>query len=339
MSFNVAAKFGGSVGVLHVVRTESDFQFVTNNPPSPPYALIVTPDLFTRSNILPLKDNPNVAGILIVKQNRSQVPSFSPELQCPNPGSNYNQGACSASKPEATWNPFGTGLLHESFPFPMYFIDDQDEIDRLTKCYDEFNAFDLPNQNQRSLCSIEMKQFMSASVNTKVCLRRSQSDYNVSPTKYCDPLSGKNVFATLYPREEVTNQTNQTQPDEKLILITARLDTTSMFDGLGVGAAEFKAAATLMSTAHILTALLPEKEVSDQPNVLFMLFNGESYDYIGSQRFVYDLNLGYFPPVRSKRAPIKADSIQLHIDIGSLDDTSRVNIYHNREFKQVSWAF
>lgn len=323
------------MGVLHLIRTDGDFEFITNNPPSPPYALIVTPDLFTRSNILPLKNNPHVAGIVIVKQNRSQVVSFSQELQCPNQGSSYNDASCPSR--ESAWNPFGTGLMHESFPFPVYYIDDQEEIATLTECFEKFNSFDLDSQSQRSLCSIEIKQFMSASVNSNVCLRRTQEGFTVSPSRFCDPLSGKNVFATLYPREEVADdeKTVVAQPDEKFILVTARLDTTSMFDGLGVGAEEFISAATLISTAHILSNLLPEKEVSDHPNVLFVLFNGESYDYIGSQRFVYDMNKGVFPPVKSRRHPIRAESIRLHIDLGNLDDLSHVNVYHNREFGQV----
>lgn len=218
------------MGVLHLIRTAADFQFVSNNPPSPPYALIVTPDLFTRANILPLKNNPHVSGILLVKQRANTVTrSFSQELQCPNQRSNYNNATCSESN---VWNSFGTGLMHESFPFPIYYIEDRVEIERLTDCFDKFNAADQDSQHQRSLCAIEIKQFMSASVNTEVCLRRSRSEFNVSPTRYCDPLSGRNVYATLYPREVIGNEVQRDeQLEEKFILVTARLDTTSMFDG------------------------------------------------------------------------------------------------------------
>lgn len=228
--FFYLAKFGGSVGVLHLVRTANDFQYVSNNPPSPPYALIVTPDLFTRVNILPLKDNPHVSGIVLIKPHTASAASFfSQELQCPNERSSYNEGTCSGS---TAWNPFGTGLMFESFPFPIYYIEDEKEIQALTKCHEQFNTGDPDYQHQRSLCAIEIKQFMTASVNTKVCLRRSDPGYNVNPTRFCDPLTGQNVYATLYPREEIGNMAEaKVQPMEKFILVTARLDTTSMFDG------------------------------------------------------------------------------------------------------------
>lgn len=217
------------MGVLHLVRTANDFQFVSNNPPAPPYALIVPTDLFSRANIMPLKDNPHVSGIVLIKPNTTVASFFSQELQCPNEQSSYNKASCSESD---AWNPFGTGLMFETFPFPILYIDDDFQIDTLTKCYEAFNGVDPDYQHQRSLCAIEIKQFMTASVNTEVCLRRSNSGLNVNPTNFCDPLTGKNVYATLYPREEVTNPDEaELQSTEKFILVTARLDTTSMFDG------------------------------------------------------------------------------------------------------------
>lgn len=97
--------------------------------------------------------------------------------------------------------------------------------------------------------------------------------------------------------------------------------------------------AALMSTAHILTSLLPEKIVSDHPNVLFVLFNGESYDYIGSQRFVYDLSKGAFPPSNQYSHAIDPKNIELMIDIGALDDVSSISVYQSREFSKVRSDF
>lgn len=230
--FSFPAKFGGSVGVLHLVRGYKDIQFITNNPPAPPYAVIISADLFTRINIMPLKNSPHVSGIVLIKHVALTLgaSAFSQELQCPNEHSSYNNASCSDA---TNWNPFGTGLMHETFPFPIYYIEDQMEIDLLTNCYEHYNGGDHEYQHQRSLCAIEIKQFMTASVNTEVCLRRSQAGYNVSPTRFCDPLTGQNVYATLYPREEISNVAEaKVQPTEKFILVTARLDTTSMFDGM-----------------------------------------------------------------------------------------------------------
>lgn len=93
--------------------------------------------------------------------------------------------------------------------------------------------------------------------------------------------------------------------------------------------------ATLISTAHLLSNLLPERIVSDNPNVLFVLLNGESYDFIGSQRLVYDLNKGYFPPKSQGTHEIGLENISLMVDIGALDDLQSISVYHAKEFKEV----
>lgn len=93
--------------------------------------------------------------------------------------------------------------------------------------------------------------------------------------------------------------------------------------------------ATLIATAHLLSHLLPERVVSDNPNVLFVLFNGESYDYIGSQRFLYDMKRGSFPPRSQATHSIGLENIGLMIDIGALDDLQKISVYHAKEFKEV----
>jgi len=55
-----------------------------------------------------------------------------------------------------------------------------------------------------------------------------------NPAKYCDPLEGRNVYATLYPRKPTAeNKTEIVHTNEKFILVSCRLDTATMFDGVG----------------------------------------------------------------------------------------------------------
>lgn len=70
-------------------------------------------------------------------------------------------------------------------------------------------------------------------------------------------------------------------------------------------------------------------------NLLFTLFNGESYDYIGSQRFVYDLNNKAFPSKATFTNTIEMDSIDLLIDLGTIDDPGSLVIYNLKEFEMV----
>lgn len=98
---------------------------------------------------------------------------------------------------------------------------------------------------------------------------------------------------------------------------------------------------TLMSIASTLKQYLPNNysELSRKLNILFVIFNGESYDYIGSQRFVYDLENLDFPLPSTLTAPISFENIELMIDIGVLDEISTINVHSlNTSAKAESFA-
>ncbi|XP_052866239.1 nicastrin [Anopheles cruzii] len=331
-----SSKNGGSVGVLHLIEGPEDIDFLVNSHPSPPYAAIISPALYTRENILRLRDQAGqYISVLVLINNVTGMDHFSQESPCPNEFSSLlvgqpgeNDERCSAARPEQSWNPWGSGLLQEDFPFPVYYVYEAEEIDKLRDCYFKFNAHDLERQRERSLCSIEVKSFMSAAVSSANCIRRSNF-YNsfIPATKYCDPLQGKNVYATLFPRPtQSTTEEGWRERDanERIVLVSTRTDTTTMFDGRGQGAMDSVLPFTvLISVAHFLAKVLP----SSARNVLFVFFNGESYDYIGSQRFVYDLQTGAFPTRLTQTKSISMDNIELMIDIGTLDDLTNLEIY------------
>ena len=331
MTISAAGKSTGSVGVLHLIQQDSDFNFLLDKPPAPPYAAIVTPKHFSRENILKLRDSEFISAIVVVNDTEG-IQTFSQESKCPNQFFRHSQQpTCEASKPESMWNPFGTGLLQEDFEIPIIFLSNKNESDKVIKCFNDFNT-DFENQDTKSLCSIEIKSFMSAAGNSEICMRRTEIFKVLNQVHYCDPLQGKNIYGTLFQRQIVSPENRTVNKDEKIILITARLDTTSMFDGLGLGAMDSMASvATLITTAHFLRKIVTSNEIYEKNNinVMFVLFNGESYDYIGSQRFVYDLKKGdAFPALSSYTRPLTLDNVLMMIDIGPLDSFSELNFYH-----------
>lgn len=322
---------------MHLIESSEDIEFVLNKPPAPPYAPILPANLFTRENVLKLRNSSYVSALVVIPANHSQsLESFSHESKCPNNFQKYTrEQTCDINDPKTTWNPFGTGLLLENFNIPIYYLYDDDEATKLVDCFRKFNNFDFKQQSQRSLCSIQIKGFMSAASNSQVCVRRSKSNKNLSQTRFCDPLQSKNVYATLFPREIVDPDTRKNETDEKIILVSARLDTTSMFDGIGLGAMDSLVGfSTLISTGHYLRKLIEdEQEQSAKYNILFALFNGESYDYIGSQRFIYDVQKGAFPDKNSHRNVIRMENIEMMIDIGALDNPHNLIVYQAKEIK------
>lgn len=317
----------GSVGVLYLIESQQDFGFLLDSPTSPPYAPVIPPELFTRDNLLKLKSAAKNISVVVVINKLEKLTNFTHELPCPNQysGVNGTQGTCDLSRPETLWNPQGTGLMHEDFPFPIHYVADPTEIEKITKCYKKFNDFEYENHPWRSLCSIEVKSFMSAAVNSEICIRRSNFINNLSPVRYCDPLEGKNIYATLFPRPQTLERV--VDKSEKIILVTCRMDSTSMFDEAGQGAKDSLASyATLLNVAHMLAKVLPSNSgVSD--NVMFVIFNGESYDYLGSQRFVYEMEKQNFPYLHTRTNPLALENIDFMIDLGVLDDFGNLDIY------------
>ncbi|XP_055616243.1 nicastrin [Toxorhynchites rutilus septentrionalis] len=336
-----SSKLGGSVGVLHFITAAEDIDFIIEHHPAPPYAPVIPPHLFTRDNIMRLRDSggEHVSAIILIN-NATELDQCSQESRCPNQFSGLIAGddeeGCSVDQPDKSWNPWGTGLLLEDFPFPVYYVAEPEEIGKLFDCFEKFNNYDLKNQHTRSLCSIQINAFMSAAVNSKVCLGRSTLFNSLSPMKFCDPLQGKNVFATLFPRVHVQPENRRVDLSERIILVSTRMDTTTMFDGIGLGAMDSLVPFTiLVSISHFLAKVLPERIRSSDPNVLFMFFNGESYDYIGSQRFVYDLQEGAFPTKGGMTNPVALENIDLMIDIGTIDDLNNLRIYHASDIAAV----
>lgn len=321
------------MGVLHLIQSDADIDSLLQEPPAPPYAAIVTPKHFTRENILKLRDSKFVSALVLINDTTG-MESFSQELKCPNQFFTHSkQPVCDVSKPETLWNPFGSGLLQENFDIPIIFLSKQKEVEKVIKCYKDFNQ-DRPGQAERSLCSIEINSFMSAAGNSEICIRRTEIFKVLNQVHYCDPLQGKNIYGTLLPRAIVEPENRTADKNEKIILITARLDTTSNFDGLGLGAMDsLSSVATLFTTGHFLRKIISSESIADKNvNVMFMIFNGESYDYIGSQRFVYDLKKDdAFPAPSSYTRPLNLDNIDLMIDIGSLDSLDEISFYHLHE--------
>ncbi|XP_028896063.2 nicastrin [Zeugodacus cucurbitae] len=327
----------GSVGALHLIQVVEDFEFLLRNPPAPPYAPMIPPHLFTRQNMLRLKNEAqhNITVVLLINDNEKMT-QFSHELTCPNQYSGIllpnskETATCDTRNAENAWNPWGTGLLYEDFPFPIYYIANEEEVYKLKSCFQKFNNFDYSGHATRSLCAVEVSTFMFAAVNSEVCMRRSNDSIlnNIAQSTFCDPLEGENVYATMYPRNLSTS--DNTDPSEKFILITCRMDTASMFDGLGLGAMDsLTSYVTLISIANTLKQYLPHNysDLTKKLNILFVIFNGESFDYIGSQRFVYDLENLDFPLHATQTAPISFENIELMIDIGVLDEISTINVH------------
>ena len=129
--------------------------------------------------------------------------------------------------------------------------------------------------------------------------------------EFCDPLGNVNIFVPLL----AANKSDGPLRNRSLIFISARMDSASMvwlkiriiymlkvdlyrcfmfqFDGLSVGAdTAITSLVTLVAVTDMLSKVKDKLRNGNVDNVISVLFNGESFDYIGSSRMAYDMMNG-----------------------------------------------
>ncbi|XP_046423774.1 nicastrin isoform X2 [Neodiprion pinetum] len=301
--FGCSSSRSGSVGVIHIIEDEAELVWLEKNGNAGPYTAVVPFSMFTRDTLIRLRNTENINGILLTYNSSIERPShYSPDDTCPNRYAGFKQ--CDTEKP---WNPWGSALLMEDWPFPMFYLKNQSQLNDVKTCFTTFNAHDRDSQSQRSLCALEMKSFMFSAVDSETCIRRSIPRLNFNPPLYCDPLGDRNIY---WPLAALDNQT------ESVILVTARLDASTLFDTLAPGAnSAITGLVTLIATAHYLHNMNP---TVGKTNVVFSLFNGEAFDYIGSSRFVFDLKNGSFHSLGEKT--LMFDQIRTVVELGQLGE-------------------
>lgn len=300
---------------MHFVESESDLNFILENGSSPPYIPTIPTWLFTSETAKKLVGSDKINGLVVYRQNDTKPSSFTHEKTCPNELSNL-KNTCSKD-----WNPYGTGLGYFDFPFPIFYVKSDEDVAKIRNCFARFNNFSYEEHNDRSLCALQISSFMFATTDTPTCLRRSNSVLNVNPVKFCDPLGGDNVWASLFPIAEE----NKTTTEQKFIVLAARVDTTSLFYEVMPGASNpLTGIVALLSTAQIMKQMFKNGE-SYETNVLFIFFNGETYDYMGSQRLLYDMENGDFPMHSDDFVPqIRPENISLFVEFSQLSHSDSI---------------
>lgn len=165
--------------------------------------------------------------------------------------------------------------------------------------------------------------------------------------EYCDPLGSVNIFVPAL----AVNKSVRAYRNRSVVVISARIDSASMFDGLSIGAdTSITGMATLIAVADLINKfkdVIQNQSIID--NVYLVLFNGEAFDYIGSSRLVYDMtkgklvlrckgklsnaiSKGTFPRPLNESNPsqsplLSLEHIKYWIELGSLAPHSESSVY------------
>ncbi|XP_022614040.1 nicastrin [Seriola dumerili] len=333
------SSLSGNVGVLHVLESEENLDWVLRSGRNPPYMVILESPLFTRSIMMKLKNGSSrVAGVAVVVPNANPAEGFSPHTPCPN----ENTGVYSDTYDPAmahcnvtVWNPLGNGLSYEEFDFPIFSLKDDNDTQVIRQCYLDHNRPMNGSTPQYPLCAMQLYSHMSAVTDTATCMRRNDINFSISPEMVCDPLGDYNVWASTRP---LNNTAKGHKMWESVVIAAARLDSRSFFSNVAPGAESgVSGFVTLLAAAHALRN--PTQEAPPNRTILYTFFQGEAFDYIGSSRMVYDMQNNQFA--------VDLDNVHSVLEIGQVglradsrvwlhtDPVSRRNSSVNKEVEEL----
>jgi len=332
--FGCQSKQDGSVGAIHIVRSESDIEHIISTGPNSPYIPCLSTRFFTYANILKFQKSDRVTGLVLFDNHTEELPeSLTEDQRCPNVMSEYYKndltyGNCKKQE----WNQFTIQSLYElNLEFPLVLVRNQSDINLIEQCFNDFNAktnkTSQPKQSTDLICSLQLKTWMLGAKDSKVCMSRSSVGFSLESTKYCDSVNSYNVFSTLFKYEN-----NIQAEDRSIVMLTSRVDSLSLFDNSATGASTTSTSIiTLFSVMAILRDLRNQGVlVSNGHNVMYALFDGESLDYIGSGRTAYDLGTDGLSPFiiqSTKNFNLTFYKNHLHSAIEISQATSTDNFY------------
>uniref|UniRef100_A0A3B3CTR4 Nicastrin n=1 Tax=Oryzias melastigma TaxID=30732 RepID=A0A3B3CTR4_ORYME len=281
------SSLSGDVGVLHLLESEENLDWVLRTGPNPPYMVILESTLFTRPILMKLKNGSSrVAGVLAVQPTSNPPEGFSPHTSCPNENTGvYSEtyGPSYAHCNVTMWNPLGTGISYEEFDFPIFSVKDDNDTEVIRRCYMEHNRAVNGSTPQYPLCAMQLMSHMAAVTDTATCMRRNAPTFSLAPDGVCDPLGDANIWASTKP---LNSSTKGHKDGVSVVIAATKLDSRSFFFDVAPGA---DSAATGLVALLAAASALHNATAELNRTILYTFFNGETFDYIGSSRMVYDM--------------------------------------------------
>jgi hypothetical protein len=288
-------------GVVYLVENSTDLEnikLINSNEFSKKLIIVTMSSMFKPvvdyyQNI-DLKNSKIFSGIVLLSyDNDHHSQSYSDDSSNPNERFSFYNDKTKYNKID--WNLNGSNYMFENFKIPFYLITNSTEGGHIVNCYDTFNRETLlsktPSESNDRLCGMKLGLQMSASVSSRVCIRRNTIYHtldSLETSSYCDPLGGSSYYSFLTSKLPINNS---------ISLLTTQLDSFTLFEYYTPGASKpITSIIALLSIADLLS-----NHRHDFVNeLLFGLFSNEAFDYAGSSRFVYDLKEKQFPSLKNK---------------------------------------
>ncbi|XVF24636.1 hypothetical protein REPUB_Repub13aG0144200 [Reevesia pubescens] len=233
----------------------------------------------------------NVGGVLVEAGFESQhkLKGFSPAQKFPQADfAPYHDTSYE-------WNPIGSGIMWKSYNFPVFLLSESS-----TSTLQEIA---MKNEKTKKAYNTNVAEFDVVMQTTKVGTHDSESCLK---EETCLPLGGYSVWSAVPPINN--SSSNQSKP---IILTVASMDAASFFRDKSLGAdSPISGLISLLAAADALSHVDGLDDLNRQ--LVFLVFTGEAWGYLGSRRFLLELD-------QQSDAVHGLDStlIQLVMEIGS----------------------
>ncbi|KAK2386400.1 Zn-dependent exopeptidases superfamily protein [Trifolium repens] len=226
------------------------------------------PTLFTRLSADPSFAR-KVGGVLVesVTDSQKKLNGFSPDQKFPQaefaPYHNISY----------EWNPIGSGIMWKSYSFPVFLLTESG-----TKTLKEFV---LKSEDKKKAYTSNVAEFDLVMQTMKSGTHDSESCLKEGT---CLPLGGYSVWSSLPPIN-----ISSRKPPKPIILTVASMDSSSFFRDISLGAdSPISGLIALLAAADALSRLDGLGDLSKQ--LVFVVFTGEAWGYLGSRRFLVELD-------------------------------------------------
>ncbi|KAM7268197.1 hypothetical protein ACFE04_010363 [Oxalis oulophora] len=233
-----------------------------------------------------------VSGVLVESgtANLNNLEGFSPDKKFPQAEFSPYQSN------NYKWNPIGSGILWEAYDFPVFLLSESSTL--------TLQEAAAKNEKTKTGYTADVAEFDLVMQTTKVETRDSESCLNELS---CLPLGGYSVWSSLPPIN--LSSSDQSKPH---ILTVASMDSASFFRDKNLGADS-----PISGLIALLAAVDALSHVNDLDNLskqlVFLVFTGEAWGYLGSRRFLHELDL-QSDAVRG----LNSSLIEMVMEIGSV---------------------
>jgi nicastrin len=222
-----------------------------------PTAIVISLETFTQPEMVNRMDDlialPHLVKGLVIVQQQTAIALETTTIHNPSQPTPYN--------------PLATGLIHKNIPFPIILLNPQDSESFIS--------------NKQSSQMLSVSFYMGPNnMNSTKCLQLGM----------CLPLGGQSVWGVLGSRKAIASSSTSNQ---KLILLTAKMDSLSFFHDYSLAAFTSNMdVIVLLATLHTI-GKLGNTMLDQLPyRIAGGIFQGESWNRIGSRRFVRDVGSG-----------------------------------------------